>query len=171
MTSTIRPSSLSNRVLTLSLYSLSLRNAGRKGPRLRPFPVLCSILMIFPAIGERFTWTSRGDMKTAIRQTSLSDSSPSGTASNLCSVEKESGFSHGSGCQVPVCSSSSASAISSLEGLLPVALSLLANITCPSAGDTMTPSSLGIGRSGSLQKLAKNAASINISTPKPGANP
>ena len=33
----------------------------------------------------------------------------------------------------------------------------------------MIPSSLGITRSGSRQKLAKNAASINIKTPRVGA--
>ena len=80
ITSTINPSSLWKSVRTLSLNSLSLRNAGRNGPLLLPLPVLCSILVIFPAIGERLTWTSNGDMKTAILQTSVSDSSPSGTA-------------------------------------------------------------------------------------------
>ena len=110
-------------------------------------------------------------MKTATLQTSVSDSSPSGTGSNLCSVEKESGFSQGSGCHVPVCSSSSAFSISSLDGLRPEALSLRANMTWPSAGETMTPSSLGIGRSGSLQKFAKNADIISIRTPRVGATP
>ena len=110
-------------------------------------------------------------MKTAILQTSESVSSPSGTASKRCSVENDNISSQGSGCHDPVCSSSSAPSISSFEGLRPVALSLFTNITCPSAGDTITPSSLGIGRSGSLQKLAKNAANISIKTPNPGARP
>ena len=110
-------------------------------------------------------------MKTAIRQTSSSDSSPAGTASNLCSVENDSTSSHGSGCQVPVRSSCSASAISAFDGLRPVALSLFANITWPSAGETIIPSSRGIGRSGSRQKLAKKAESMSMKIPKLGATP
>ena len=82
-------------------------------------------------------------MKIAIRNTSVEDSSPLGTDSNRCSVANESGFSIASGYQGPVSLSDSinSESNSSLFGLLPVARSLLTNITCPSAGDTNTPSS------------------------------
>ena len=106
-------------------------------------------------------------MKIATRNTSFSDSSPASTDSNLCSVAKDSGCSIASGYHGPVNLSDSILSLffSSFDGLLPVALSLLTNITWPSAGETSTPPSLGIFRSGSRQKLAKKAAIIQHSTP------
>ena len=60
---------------------------------------------------------------------------------------------------------------SALEGRRPVARSLRTNMMCPSAGATKTPSSRGIGRSGSRQKLTRKAANIKHEIPKSGTRP
>ena len=101
-------------------------------------------------------------MKIATRKTSVSFSSPLPTGINRCSVVNDNGSSNASLYHVPVNLFSSIlfDFNSSFDGLLPLARSLRTNITCPSAGETKTPASLGIRRSGSRQKLAKKAESI-----------